>query len=372
MLQILHDIAPKSKLAFRTAFLNAGDMAIGIRALRDSGCNLIADDVTYITEPFMLDGVIAQAANEVAGNGVAYFAAAGNFGNKSYSANFNPAPAPPGFTGSAHQFAAGDILQRDSMRTGTYTIVLQWEDPFYSLGGNAGAANDLDIYVVDNSGTMLFGFNKNNLGIDPIEVLPFTVTANTIANIMVVHAAGPNPNVRFKFVVFRGGLKILEYPSGESTVVGQANATGVITLGAAAHNNQNISETYSSLGGTRITGEGSARNKPDVVGPDGVETTVNLGSGASPSPGAFNFFGTSAAAPHGAAVGALLMQAKKRYYGQNLSPADIRTLLTTTAKDMNTPGFDFQTGYGFIRADLAIQTFASANPFLIRMDTTTG
>jgi len=59
--------------------------------LRDSGCDVIADDVTYITEPFMLDGVIAQAANEVTGNGVAYFAADGNFGNKSYSANFNNA-----------------------------------------------------------------------------------------------------------------------------------------------------------------------------------------------------------------------------------------------------------------------------------------
>ncbi|HEX5653883.1 MAG TPA: S8 family serine peptidase, partial [Chitinophagaceae bacterium] len=371
MLQIIHDLAPKAKLAFRTAFLSAGDMANGIRQLRDIGCRVITDDVTYITEPFLTDGVIAQAANEVAEDSVAYFAAAGNFSNRSYTANFDTTAAPFGFTGHAHQFAPGDIYQLDSMRAGVYTLVLQWEDGFYSLGDPLGAQNDLDIYIVDNTGTMLFGFNRNNIGNDPIEVIPYTVTTNTTANIMIVHAAGPNKNVRFKFVVFRGGFKVLEYPSGSSTVVGQANATGVITLGAAQHNNTGVAQPYSSHGGTRVAGEVDARPKPDVVGPDGVVTTVNFSSG-SPSPGTYSFFGTSAAAPHAAALGALLIQAKKRYYDDTLGPVELRSLMTSTARDMNTPGFDYQTGFGFLRADLAVQTFAAATPFLIRMDTASG
>ncbi|MES1214111.1 MAG: hypothetical protein ABUT20_01235, partial [Bacteroidota bacterium] len=66
MLQIIHDIAPKATLAFRTGFVSAGDMAMGIRQLKQANCDVMVDDVTFITEPFLQDGVVAQAVNEVA------------------------------------------------------------------------------------------------------------------------------------------------------------------------------------------------------------------------------------------------------------------------------------------------------------------
>lgn len=53
MLQIIHDIAPKSSLAFRTGFISPGDFANGIKELANNGCNVIVDDITYITEPFL-------------------------------------------------------------------------------------------------------------------------------------------------------------------------------------------------------------------------------------------------------------------------------------------------------------------------------
>ena len=111
MLQIVHDIAPKAKLAFRTGFISAGDFALGIRALQQDSCNVIVDDVTYITEPFFADGVISNAVDEVAAQGVSYFTAAGNFGNKSYRNNFNPVPAPDTLSGFAHDFG-GEIFTR--------------------------------------------------------------------------------------------------------------------------------------------------------------------------------------------------------------------------------------------------------------------
>jgi hypothetical protein len=126
MLQLAHDEAPGAQLAFRTGFVGPGDFAEGIKALRDDGCNIIVDDVTYITEPFFRDGVVAKAVNEVAASGVSYFTAAGNYGNKSYASAFHPVPAPAGFNGVAHDFGGGDIYQNISLPAGTYTLVLQW------------------------------------------------------------------------------------------------------------------------------------------------------------------------------------------------------------------------------------------------------
>jgi len=130
MLQVVHDIAPKSKLAFRTGFINSSDFAQGIQQLQQDSCNIIVDDVTYITEPFFQDGIVAQAVDSVAAKGVAYFSAAGNYGNQSYEGIFNPTIAPFGITGTAHNFGGGDIYQTITLTPGTYTAVLQWQDDF--------------------------------------------------------------------------------------------------------------------------------------------------------------------------------------------------------------------------------------------------
>src|SRR5207342_955963 len=150
--QVVHGIAPKATLDFRTGFISAGDFAQGILALKNDNCDIIVDDVSYITEPFFTDGVVAQAVNTVTAQGVSYFTAAGNNGTASYGGTFNPATAPAGITGSAHNFG-GKIVQSISLSPGTYTIVLQWDNEFYSLGQSAtGAKVDLDIYLTDANG----------------------------------------------------------------------------------------------------------------------------------------------------------------------------------------------------------------------------
>ncbi|HNP54111.1 MAG TPA: hypothetical protein PKK69_05825, partial [Ferruginibacter sp.] len=107
MLQIIHDVAPGATLAFRSGFISAGNFAEGIKQLRDEGCNIIVDDITYLTEPYFTDGVVSKAVDEVTASGVQYFTSAGNFGNKSYESEFHPIPAPAGFTGMAHDFGGG-------------------------------------------------------------------------------------------------------------------------------------------------------------------------------------------------------------------------------------------------------------------------
>jgi hypothetical protein len=109
---------------------------------------------------------VARAVDNVTANGATYFSAAGNYGNKSYQHVFVPGSA------NAHNFGGGDVLQNISLQPGSYTMVLQWDDFIYSNGQATGARNDLDIYLINDNGSVLLGTNRNNIGGDPIEVLP--------------------------------------------------------------------------------------------------------------------------------------------------------------------------------------------------------
>ena len=382
MMQIAYDVAPKSTFAFRTGFLTAGDFAQGIRELGADNCNVIVDDITYITEPFFKSGVVESAINEVTAAGISYVTAAGNFGNKSYESVFNPVAAPAGLPGKAHLFSGTDILQSDSVKgtalsPGVYTIVLQWVDDIYSLGGTqTGTQNDLDIYLASNDGNSLYGVNRDNLGRDPIEVLSFTITSDTVVNILVVNASATSTtnfaNLRFKYVVFRGNLKINEYQQGSSTIVGQGNTDAAITVGAALYANtpaygvnSPTVASFSSIGGTLVNNV--VKNKPDLVGPNGVNTSVNFGSIDYDGDGLPNFFGTSAAAPHVAGAVALLLEAKRKFYSQGMTSAEVKSLFVNTAIDMYGAGFDFKSGFGFIQADSAVRSIANPKPFLIKI-----
>ena len=82
MLQIVHDVAPGADLAFRTGVISEGDLAAGVIECAQAGCDVIVDDISFITSPFFQDGVIAQAVDSVTALGVSYFVAAGNFDSK--------------------------------------------------------------------------------------------------------------------------------------------------------------------------------------------------------------------------------------------------------------------------------------------------
>jgi hypothetical protein len=388
MLQIVHDVAPKAKLAFRTGFLTAGDFAKGIQELASPSlpggrCDVIVDDITYVTEPFLRDGVVAQAVDQVAAQGVTYFSSAGNFGNRSHEAVFNGVTNTSVIpAGQIHKFGntAADIYQTINLKPGSYTIVLQWSDEFHSLGSVAGVQTDMDLYLVGTNGFTLFGFNRSNLFGDPFEVCPFTVKEETNAKVMVVRAAGAT-NVRFKYIILRGDATIMDHQAGTSSIVGHPNANGAIAVGAMLYADIPAVTpvwpgvaSFSSRGGTFVLQNNTfvTRNKPDLIAPNGVNTTVNLGSApfndGDPYP---NFFGTSAAAPHAAAVGALLIQGRKKFNLQNtVTPAEIRQQLQSSAgKFSYLPGnFSFEGGYGFVQADSAVAQVANARPIISTLE----
>jgi subtilisin family serine protease len=92
------------------------------------------------------------------------------------------------------------------------------------------------------------------------------------------------------------------------------------------------------------------------VAPDGTDTTFFCPpSPSTPSScdvdgnGFPNFFGTSAAAPHAAAVAALMLQADP-----TTTPQNVYGILEITAIDMGPLSFDFDSGFGLIQAEPAL------------------
>jgi subtilisin family serine protease len=386
MAQLIHDIAPDSPILFHTA--NGGEAAFAraILALADAGASVIVDDIIYLSEPMFQDGIIAQAIKEVTRRGVVYFSSAGNNGRDAYESAFTPSGYT--FQGAlAHDFnrsANVDIAQSISIAPdSSFRMVTQWDQPFYSLNpGSGGSRSDIDIYLVDDYGRIAAESTNDNLGKDPIEILAFTNnSASTLRlSIIITNAGGPNPSW-MKSVFFRFDGTINEYDTESGSLYGHANATEAIAVGAtpfyrtpAYGSNPAILEDFSSPGGTAILFDDRGqrllrpdiRFKTDIVAPDGTNTTF-FGRDITQDSDTFpNFFGTSAAAPHAAAVAALMRQANP-----TLSPTQIAQVLKNTALDMDDPdtygfdtGFDYATGYGFIQADRAVAAVNTRQPIL--------
>ena len=392
MMQLIRDVAPASRQAFHTAFGGQADFALGILELADpalGNADIVVDDVIYFAEPMFQDGIIAQAADTVKANGVAYFSSAGNGGRNSWETDaqgFESAGTVGFFGGIRHDFDPGegvDDLQSFVLASGTTIWSFQWDEPFASVSGAPGSASDLDILLYDSTGafTLLGGFSFNEGG-DPVEV--FGVINNgpeVIFQIGIELFSGPEPNF-MKYVVFDpSGPAItdpptsfpVDFPTDSATNYGHSNAAGAAGVGAAFWRNTpafGVSppepEVFSSAGGTPIFFDTAGnriptevRLKPNFSGPDGGVTTFFGGrdSFGDRTPGGNHFFGTSASAPHVAAVAALMLEANRA-----LQPDDIYEILEDTAIDMDDPftpgfdrGFDFGTGHGFVDAEEAVE-----------------
>ncbi len=425
MMQLIHDVAPGASQAFYTAFESQEDFAAGIRALADAGSQVIVDDVIYYAEPMFEDGIIAQAVDDVYRAGVAYFSSAGNDGRLSYESRFRLSEEQ-GISGPRHDFAPGravDGLQQATASAFSATLLsFQWDQPSLSANGRRGAQSDLDLWFYDANGEpfeictddpeqlvcQIPGIDVNVDG-DAVET-PVMINfsdEDLVVQIGVELYEGPAPNY-LKYVWFDldlGLFSVDEYDTASGTVYGHANAAGAEAVGAAAWYQTEewgsplrpqckpaCLNSFSSAGGTPIfIGKNgrrlpvpAVRLKPGVTGPDGGNTSfffLDLDfeiPGTSEPDGLPNFFGTSASAPHVAAVAALMhdqrardISAGKHFIGpRRLTPDLIYWALRLTADDLklrnyggdigpqrvdNAAGFDFDTGFGFVDAQRVLR-----------------
>ena len=381
MLQLVHDVAPGAGLAFHSAFNGQADFAQGIIELASAGADAIVDDVIYFAEPMFQDGIIAQAADTVVAGGATYFSSAGNGGRIAYEGDFRDGGLIT--VGSdvytAHDFEPGpgvDIFQEFTLpQRESVVFSLQWDEPFFSVSGAPGSANDVDIFIVNAALTQaIAGSTDANLGGDPVEFFSFTNgpgggPPSTTFNVLIGKfnaAGGPDPG-QLKYVVFGGVgrsgpiMSIDQFDTASGTVYGHSNAAGAEAVGAAWYEETPefgttppLLEPFSAGGPTPILfdasgvalGSPEVRQKPEIVAPDGTDTTF-FGSDTDGN-GFPNFFGTSAAAPHAAAVAALLLEA-----APTLSPQDLYSVMEGTAIDMGDVGTDFDSGAGLVQADAA-------------------
>ena len=372
MLEIVHDIAPRANLLYATGFGGEAAFASRIRALAAAGANIIVDDLTYFTEPVFEDGIIAEAVNEVVSKGVTYFSSAANSGNLNagqsgvWEGNFAPTAAPSVVPGSgvvAHDFGGGansNLITQDPPQL----ITLQWSDPW------GGSSNDYDLYVLDQTLTSVVAFSNNtqNGSQDPYEQINSGIDAsgnpiNHLNNrIVVVRTSGQGRYIHVN--THRGRLAIgtdgstFGHNAAESAItvaaVDVATANGGAFTGGAA----NPVQTFSSDGprrifyhadGTPITPRnfsstgGTNLQKPDIAAGDCVATDALPQNFFNP------FCGTSAAAPHAAAIAALM-----KAQNSSLTPEQIRQALESAALDIEATGVDRDSGYGLIDAQRAL------------------
>lgn len=372
MLEIVHDIAPGAQLYFATAFNGIASFAQNIRNLRAAGCDIIVDDVFYFVETPFQDGqapsvisntnggIVIQAVNDVTASGAMYFSSASNSGNLNdgtagvWEGDFSDggatgAPLP---VGRFHNFGGQNFNTLTAASTGP--INLYWSDP---LGGSS---NDYDLFRLNAAGTAVAASSTNiqNGTQDPYEQISQS-TANP--RIVIVKKASAAP--RFLHLnTNRGRLSIATagQTHGHSSAASGFSCAATPAVGPFPNpfSASNVVETFSSDGPRRIffqadgtpytagnfsaTG-GLLRQKPDITAADGVSVT---GVGGFPSP----FFGTSAAAPHAAAIAGLIKSANPAF-----TPAQIRAFLTSSAIDIEGAGVDRDSGAGIIDAFAALQ-----------------
>jgi len=350
MLEIVYDLAPDASLYFATALGGMASLANNIIALKDAGCKVIVDDVIYYAESPFQDDIVSQAVTTVADAGVFYFSSAANNGNThsntsgTYEGDYNEFIDANGY--NWHVFSGTDI--KNTIISGASVVTLQWSDP---LGASA---NDYDLYVYNSNGSLYkVSLNTQSGTQDPYEEV------HTTDNLNGYKIAIRKRQGEARFLHLNASRGALTYSTNGATK-GHATvekAFGVAAVSASgrttAFTGAEAVETVSSDGPRRIfynpdgsaitpgnflSSGGQVRQKPDITAADCVATSW---------PGHTSFCGTSAAAPHAAAIAGLLVSAKP-----SITYTGMFNALTTTALP-SPPSWTDYLGFGVIMADRA-------------------
>lgn len=396
MAELIADLMPGADIMFHTAFSGQADFATGILELAGCGADVIVDDVFYFAEPMFQDGFIAKAAQDVVDAGVPYYSSAGNSGTLGVHDAFSDVSvtndlAFPASGEDFHVFAGGNEFADmvDVLPGCGATFILQWNEPFDGTQG-AGANSDLDLLICTSEDAADCSYlSASSQGDctgtpsgDPLEIGTYTNGSGVMETVHVAvdHYCGPggestDPTVEFRiFTLSTCGSIVYEASVFDKMQIGgHSAAIGAIAVGAVFYGEIDFGgdvdappgiinvESFSSLGGDvpiyfthdglLIPGAPELRFKPEISAPDGTNTTffgADIGFDSDSHP---NFFGTSAAAPHAAAVAGLMLDASP-----DMSPAGVNQVLMASAIDIEAVGVDSLSGFGLIDTVDAVQT----------------
>ncbi len=407
MAQIVHDLAPGADLAFATAFTGEAAFAENIEALAKPpaeggvGAQAVVDDVSYPSEPFFQEGPIAVAVRHATKAGATYFSSAGNnsaldsegheigsWEATEYRSSGSCPPAVQAFP-AVHPNACMDFNPGAATdRTlgikvapgGTLTVDMQWNEPW------EGVETDLDAFLLDATGGLIASSAERNVSGDQVPLEFFQWENNSASQRtvqLVVNRFSGAASPRLKVAFLENGsedVEAIEYPRSSGAVVGGAatdvvgptvfghnGAAAALTIGAVPFNSNTLAEEYSSRGPvTHYFGpvEGSTPapklgapeelSKPEIAATDCGKTSF-FSFRPKFEPTVWRFCGTSAAAPHAAAVAALMDEAKeKEPPNEPAEPSEIRAALLASAVGVS--GADeCEVGTGLVEAVGAVE-----------------
>lgn len=233
--------------------------------------------------------------------------------------------------------------------------------------------SDYNLLLFLTDGTYIGAIAEQNLFTNrPLELFGLNTGGGTL-NLQMVVARANQPNAkkrdiadRIRYVGF-GTLAPQEYVSYLGPVTyGHNSAAGAMGVAAYAFFAPFIPESFTSPGPSTIYfdtenrrfGRPQIRQKPDLAAMDGANTTFFF-SDASQDPDTFpNFFGTSAAAPHAAAIAALVLDAAGG--PGSVKPGKMRKILQDSAFPHDLDPF-FASGFGGSKGNF-VAVNATADP----------
>lgn len=358
MSEIVHDLAPGANIIFASAVGGKAFFADSILMLREAGCDVIVDDISFPNEWQFQDDEIGRAVNSVVESGAVYLSSSGNEGSlnrgnsTTWEGDFLDGGADallPG--GTVHSFGTQNF---NSMVSTGSEVVLQWSDNYTS------SANDYDIYVLNAAGTEVVdsGTDTQDGDDEPIEF----ARAEPGQRIVIFKTDSAAP--RYVRISCTGGPIAIQTAGQTIGHAGTANCICVAATDANeafpnAFTTASRVEDSSSDGPHRMfynpdgsamtpgnflasTNGGNVIPTPAITGADGGVTSLPAG-GLNP------FFGTSAAAPHCAAIAALVKSKRP-----SMTNAQIRAVLESSTLDIEAAGFDVNSGNGILMPELAL------------------
>jgi len=404
LLEIVHDLAPGAQLSFANADTDlAFNEAVSFLA---STNDIVVDDLGFFGDAY--DGTSAVSTNTARalnnpGYPIrAYFTSVGNAADEHYLGTYQDSGvdgtsiAGIAQPGHLHLFQQSDdttdVLGLGAQpynqillpRGGEVLIFLSWDDPM------GRSANNYDLHLVERStGRVVASSTDAQRGAqDPVEFIDFANNGATgYFQIVVQNVRDAAPPKRLNLFSFQpecaeDGPRLLAAPRHERhnyntaarSVSAQSDAGGspvsVISVGAicsasataarafranpseSCNDTTNSTVEFFSSRGPTLDG----RQKPDVSAIDGVSIT---GAGGFPA----TFFGTSAAAPHAAAIAALTVQSAPCLLDSGAGRIDasaartkLRDLVVRSAVSLSATGQpDNESGSGRMDAAAAVQ-----------------
>ena len=356
LIEIIHDIAPGAQISFG---------AVSDSAQHQSMVNYFAPKVDIIVDNlsflFRADQQSAVSRNTAAALKHPdwplrlYVTAAGNWAQSHWSGEWRAGQDGLGlglpWPGAVQQFDSNasretffgmanplNVSEGDELH-----LTLLWDDP------HGRSVNDYDLYLLTSTGEVAAASERRQGQAHAREQIVYTQEGGDAELFVVIqnHRNEAAP-VRFDLfaVVLDARRPTLTFRTAEGSLLAQSDAAGALTVGAV-NAGQRSAANYSSRGPTK-----NGAIKPDIASVDSV--TVSGATIFGP-----RFSGTSAAAPHVAAVGALLLEAQPALLSGNggdavLERRLVRELLIDTADDIAPLGPDTSTGYGLVNAEAAI------------------